>query len=112
MDALSSFSNCGTNVDGVAPRPAILSTVRSGGYTGSSGRVTVTRSGETLGTYNASAASGTGTHAIWRSVNLTLAANGNVSLSPVQQFLTGTTGTVLRFLDGREELAWPPDGKP
>lgn len=82
------------------------------GYNGSSARVVVTRGGTELGAYNVSAASGTSTQLLWRSVNLTVDASGNVTLSPVQQFVSGTSGTVLRFLDGDDELEWPTTGKP
>ena len=82
------------------------------GYANSSAAVTVSRAGTTLGSYNASAASGTSTRLIWRSVNLTIDASGNVSLTPVQQFVNGSSGTILRFLDGGDDLEWPATGKP
>lgn len=83
----------------------------SPGYANSSARVTVSRGGSELDSYDASGASGTSTQLLWRSVNLTIDASGNVSLSPVQQFATGSSGTVLRFLDGSEQLEWPTTGK-
>ena len=76
----------------------------SPGYGSSSARVAVSRGGSEIGSYNASAASGTSTQLLWRSVNLTIDASGNVTLAPVQQFATGSSGTVLRFLDGDEQL--------
>jgi uncharacterized protein YfaP (DUF2135 family) len=83
----------------------------SPGYGSSSAGIVVSRNGAELGSYNASAASGTASQSIWRSVNVTVDASGNVSLTPVQQFTTGTSGTVLRFQDGDEALEWPTTGK-
>ncbi|MGE3908694.1 MAG: S8 family serine peptidase [Chloroflexota bacterium] len=82
------------------------------GYGSSSGRVTVTRGDTELGSYDASAASGSSSQLIWRSVNLTVDASGNVSLSPVQAFASGNSSSVFRFQDGSDELEWPLTGKP
>jgi thermitase len=77
------------------------------GYSGSSAKATVTRGGTTLGTYNVSSATGTSTLPLWRSVNLTIDAGGNVSLAATQQFVAGSGTTLLRFQDGDEDLSWP-----
>ena len=45
-------------------------------------------------------------------MNLTLDASGNVTLTPVQQFASGGSSTVLRIDDGADgELQWPAGGK-
>jgi hypothetical protein len=50
---------------------------------------------------------------LWRSLNLTVDANGNVSLTPVQQLVSGGGSTVLRINDGANgDLQWPAGGKP
>lgn len=82
------------------------------GFAGSAARVTVMRGGTQLGVYNVANASGTSTLRLWRSVNLTIDASGNVTLTPVQQFVNGGSSTVLRVDDGPDdEVTWPEGGK-
>jgi thermitase len=82
------------------------------GYSGSTAKVTVTRGGQQLGAYEVANASGSSALTLWRSVNLTVDASGNVSLAPVQQFVSGGSTTVLRIEDGSNgELQWPATGK-
>lgn len=82
------------------------------GYGGSAARITVTRGGQQLGVYEVASASGTSTLGLWRAVNLTVDASGNVTLTPVQQFASGGSSTVLRIDDGADgDLQWPAGGK-
>jgi len=82
------------------------------GYSGSAARITVTRGGQQLGVYEVASASGTSTLGLWRAVNLTVDASGNATLTPVQQFASGGSSTVLRIDDGADgELQWPAGGK-
>ena len=82
------------------------------GFSSSSGRVTVTRSGQTLAVYNVSDASGSGTSPLWRSVNLTIDASGNVTLAPVQQLVSGGSSSVMSLPDGSgSQVSWPTTGK-
>jgi uncharacterized protein YfaP (DUF2135 family) len=82
------------------------------GYSGSAARVTVTRGGQQLGVYDVANASGDSALTLWRSVNLTVDASGNVSLTPVQQLVDGGSNTVLRIEDGSNgALQWPATGK-
>jgi hypothetical protein len=74
--------------------------------------VTVTRGGQQVGVYEATSASGNAALTLWRAINLTIDASGNVSLAPVQQFLSGDSNTVLRFEDGAGSVVeWPAGGK-
>src|SRR5262249_36080418 len=78
-----------------------------------SARVTVTRGSQQLGVYNVSSASGNASQPLWRAVNLTIDANGNVTLSPVQKFANGDSNSVLRLQDGPGDFVeWPVGGKP
>jgi thermitase len=65
-------------------------------FAGSTARVTVTRGSQQLGAYNVSDADGSPNQSLWRSITLTIDANGNVTLSPIQQFTNGGSSTVLR----------------
>jgi uncharacterized protein YfaP (DUF2135 family) len=79
----------------------------------SSAKVTVTRGDQQLGVYNVSGASGSSNQSIWRSVNLTIDASGNVTLAPTQQFSNGGSSTVLRVPEGSDGVVeWPAGGKP
>jgi thermitase len=79
----------------------------------SSARVTVTRGGQTLGVYNVGDASGNPSQSLWRSVNVTVDANGNVSLSAANQFVSGGSSSVLSMPDGPGgPVSWPAGGKP
>jgi len=82
-------------------------------YTGTSpATITVTRNGQTLASYSATNASGSPTQTLWHAANLTIDANGGVTLAPVQQFLDGGAGSTLRFQDGSSgALQWPAKGK-
>jgi hypothetical protein len=78
------------------------------GFASSSGRVTVSRSNQELGTYAASAASGTAALPLCQVVTVNVDANGGVTLSPVQQCLSGSASTLLRFEDGSDgPIEWP-----
>jgi uncharacterized protein YfaP (DUF2135 family) len=82
------------------------------GFGGSSANVTVSRGGQELGVYNVVDATGNPLLGLWRSVNLTLDANGELSLTSVQQFVNGGENTVLRLADGPDgALEWPATGK-
>ena len=83
------------------------------GYSGSGARVTVTRDGQQLGVYDVATASGDSMLGLWRAVNLTIDASGNVTLTPVQQFASGGSSSVLRLDDGPAgDVTWPAGGKP
>jgi thermitase len=78
------------------------------GFSGSSGTVTVSRSNQELGSYVVSGAGGTSTLPLWQVVTANVDADGHVTLAPVQQFLSGSSGTMLRFEDGSDgALEWP-----
>jgi hypothetical protein len=80
----------------------------SPGFASSSGKVSVSRANQELGSYAASGASGTSTLSLWQVVTVNVDLNGNVTLAPVQQFLGGSSGTMLRFEDGSDgALEWP-----
>jgi uncharacterized protein YfaP (DUF2135 family) len=88
------------------------------GFGGSSARITVTRGGQQLGAYDVASASGTNTLPLWQAVTLNVDASGNVSLAPVQQFVSGGSSSVLRIYDGTADtegddfISWPTSGKP
>lgn len=82
------------------------------GWLDSSARVTVTRGGRQLAVYKVEDAEGTTSVPIWMSVSLTVDAAGNVTLTPVQEFESGGSGTVLRFEEGPgRTVEWPARGK-
>jgi len=85
----------------------------SPGFRTSAGVVKVTRGGKELGSYSVADAEGTSTMPLWQVVTVTVDANGQATLTPVQQFLNGNAGTVLRFQDGTDgSIEWPGSGKP
>ena len=46
-------------------------------------------------------------------VTVNVDVDGHVALAPVQQFLSGGAGTMLRFEDGSDApIEWPATGKP
>jgi uncharacterized protein YfaP (DUF2135 family) len=64
-------------------------------YAGSDARVAVNQGTHQLAEYQVSGASGPQSRDIWFAVRVTIDADGNVTLTPVQQLQTGSDTTIL-----------------
>jgi hypothetical protein len=67
----------------------------SPGFDESDARLTVTAGGSQLGQFPATSASGDASQGIWQVINLTVTAEGGVTLAEVQTFTTGTSSSVF-----------------
>ena len=75
----------------------------------SNAQVTIYKGNSQLATFDVNSVSGDPSLDIWRVANLTVDAAGNVSITPVQQFTSGTSTTIFSVATDWFQV---PEGSP